>query len=67
MLTNSSKENSIKKPHLLQIFFELKKGDYAKRIAFLILKDHKENIVSNSKCRLLNPSKSEIGLMSKTF
>ena len=40
---------------------------YANRNAFLTLKDHKENFRSNTKCRLLNPSKSETGLISKTF
>ena len=40
---------------------------YANRNAFLTLKDHKENFRSNTKCRLLNPSKSEIGLISKKF
>ena len=40
---------------------------YAERKAFITLKDHKENFRSNTKCRLLNPSKSEIGSISKTF
>ena len=38
---------------------------YACREAFITLKDHKENFLSNPKCRLLNPAKSEIGLISK--
>ncbi len=33
--------------------------------AFITLKDHKENFNNNPKCRLLNPTKSEIGLVSK--
>ena len=40
---------------------------YAKRNALLRLKDHKENFRSNTKCRLLNPSKSGMALISKTF
>ena len=37
----------------------------AKREAFITLKDHKENFENNPKCRLLNPSKSEIGIISR--
>ena len=37
----------------------------ARRNAFITLKDHKENFDSNPKCRLINPSKSELGKVSK--
>ena len=37
----------------------------ATRSAYVSLKDHKEHFTSNPKCRLINPAKSEIGLMSK--
>ena len=37
----------------------------AKKNAFITLKDHKENFDSNPKCRLINPSKSELGKVSK--
>jgi hypothetical protein len=37
----------------------------ARRNAFVTLKDHKENFYSNPKCRLINPSKSELGKVSK--
>ena len=40
---------------------------YAERKAFITLKDHKDNFRSNTKCRLLNPSKSEIGSITKSF
>ncbi len=33
--------------------------------AFISLKDHKENVENNSKCRLINPAKSESGKLSK--
>ena len=33
--------------------------------AFLSLKDHKPNFQSNPKCRLINPSKSNLGKVSK--
>ena len=36
----------------------------AEKEAFITLKDHKENFVNNPKCRLINPSKSEIGIIS---
>ena len=35
------------------------------REAFVTLKDHKENFDNNPKCRLLNPTKGEIGKISK--
>ena len=35
--------------------------------AFITLKDHKPNFPNNPKCRLINPSKSEIGKISKSF
>ena len=40
---------------------------YPERKAFITLKDRQGNFRSNSKCRLLNPSKSEIGYISKSF
>ena len=40
---------------------------YAERKAFITLKDHKDYFRSHTKCRLLNPSKSEIGSISKRF
>ena len=49
----------------------LKLGDriqcMAEKHAFVTLKDHKENFRSNPKCRLLNPAKSEIGIISKNI
>ena len=33
--------------------------------AFITLKDHKPNFNTNPKCRLINPSKSELGKISK--
>ena len=39
----------------------------AKSNAFITLKDHTENFQSNSKCRLINPAKSEIGKLCKFF
>ena len=40
---------------------------YAERPAFISLKDHKENFKHNTKCRLINPSKGEMGVVSKRF
>ena len=37
----------------------------AQREAFVTLKDHKPNFENNPTCRLINPSKSEIGRVSK--
>ena len=38
---------------------------YAEREAFITLKDHKDNFKSNPSCRLINPAKSEVGIVCK--
>ena len=38
---------------------------YAKRPAFITLKDHKKNLKINQKCCLINPSKGEMGIVIK--
>ena len=40
---------------------------YSDQNAFITLKDHKENFRNSTKCRLINPSKSEVGLISKKY
>ena len=35
------------------------------RSAFLTVKDHKDDFINNTKCRLLNPTKPEVGKISK--
>lgn len=35
--------------------------------AFITLKDQRENFRNNTKCRLINSSKSEISLISKKY
>ena len=37
----------------------------ARNPSFITLKDHKENFNSKLPCRLINPSKSELGKVSK--
>ena len=37
----------------------------AKREAFITLKDHKDNFLNSLPCRLINPAKNEMGLVSK--
>ena len=37
----------------------------AKKQAFITLKDHKENFMNHPTCRLINPTKSELGRVSK--
>ena len=37
----------------------------ARKKAFITLKDHKPNFSNNLPCRLINPAKSELGLISK--
>ena len=40
---------------------------YDERPAFISLKDHKENFKHNTKWRLNNPSKGDMGVVSKKF
>ena len=40
---------------------------YAKRRALITLQDHKENFKTNQKCHLINPSKCEMGIVSKAY
>ena len=40
-------------------------GKLATNEAFVTLKDHKPNFSDHPTCRLINPSKSEIGVISK--
>ena len=40
---------------------------YSNQQAYIALKDHKENFRNNTKCRLINPSKSEVGRVSKKY
>ena len=37
----------------------------AQRQTFISLKDHKENFQNNLKCRLINPAKNNLGLVSR--
>ena len=37
----------------------------AEQKAFITMKDHKPNFPSNIKCRLINPTKSNLGKISK--
>ena len=40
---------------------------YADRRTFITIKDHKPNFPHNLKCRLINPAKSEMGIVSKKY
>ena len=40
---------------------------YNKKQSFITLKDLNENFKNNSNCRLINPAKSEIGIVSKVY
>ena len=39
----------------------------AKKQAFISIKDHKENFPNHVQCRLINPAKSEMGIISKAI
>ena len=38
---------------------------YSNNEAFITLKDHKDHFMGNPKCRVINPAKSDVGLVSK--
>ena len=40
---------------------------FNQRESFVTLKDHKESFQNNQKCRLINPTKSESGIISKHY
>ena len=40
---------------------------YSNQHAYITIKDLKENFRNNTKCRLINPSKSEVGRVSKKY
>jgi hypothetical protein len=48
-----------------QLKLEERMEKYANRNAYITLKDHKDNFINSPKCRLINPAKSEVGLVSK--
>ena len=44
-----------------------KMEQFADRQAFITLKDHKDNFKNKLPCRLINPAKSEIGIVAKRY
>lgn len=40
---------------------------YSNQIPFITLKDHNQNFKKNTKCSLIYPSESEVGLVSKHY
>ena len=40
---------------------------YSNQHTYITLKDHKENFTKNTKCRFINPSKSEVGRVNKKY
>ena len=51
----------------LQNLLDNKMECYAERHSFITLKDHKENFKQNTKRRLINPAKGEVGRVSKMY
>ena len=38
---------------------------FSERDSFITIKDHKDNYMNNTKCRLINPAKSDVGKVAK--
>ena len=68
--TNTAAVNNINKEAKCiteRLHLDDKVEQFNRREAFVTLKDHKENFQKNPKCQLLNPAKSEIGIISKHY
>lgn len=50
-----------------KINFEKKMDCYADMQSFITWKGHKGNFKNNIKCRLINPAKSEMEIVSKKY
>ena len=61
--TEASKKSKLQK----SIHLEVKHIPTKIKLKNVILKRHKDNFRSNTSCRQINPSKSEIGRVSKLF
>ena len=42
-------------------------GEMIEKNAYIIFKDHKPNFYDKKQCRLINPLKIELGIISKNF
>ena len=54
-------------PIAKKLGLDTKMEQFMEKDAYITLKDHKENFPNNTKCRLINPSKSQIGIVSKKY
>ena len=57
--------NKVSKTVAQKMHLDYKMEVFQKKESFVTLKDHKENFENNSKCRLINPSKTDIGKIAK--
>ena len=64
--SSTSKINKEAKKIAVKHDLETKINVLAESNAFVTIKDHKDNFPNTIKCRLINPAKSEIGIMSRT-
>lgn len=68
--TNPSTVNEIDietKTFAKKLELDKKMERFANRQAFITLKDHKDNFKTKLQCRLINPAKSEIGIVAKHY
>ena len=50
-----------------QLKLNSKVEQFANKKSYVTLKDHKDKFLNNPKCRLINPAKSKIGIVSKYY
>ena len=64
-LSTKTKINKETRTFAKKLKLEKKMEQYADKPAYVTLKDHKDNFKTKLPCRLINPAKSEIGIVSK--
>ena len=50
-----------------ELKLDIKIEQFANKKPYVTLKDQKDNFLNSPKCRLINPAKSEIGIVSKHY
>ena len=66
-VTLITKINKEAKTIATELKLDDKTEQFNQREAFVTLKDHKVNFKNDPKCRLINPAKWEIGIISKHY
>ena len=66
-VTLFNNNNKVAKTFAADLKFDYRTEQIDHREAFVNLKDHKVNFEDDPNCRIINPAKSEIGIISKHY